>query len=77
MRFAHITGLPDSSENVVYGAASMRTGAINASNNEKISVGCLIKVEMNIPAKALRVTCRTVSPVASNCLMQAVKLMLL
>jgi hypothetical protein len=73
MRFALVSGLPDSSETVVYGVSTLRTGAINHANNEKISVGCLIKIEMNIPAKALRITCKTLSQSATTALMQSAK----
>jgi hypothetical protein len=72
LKFAHASGLPDESEYVLYGAASLRTGAL-APSGEKISVGCLAKVEMNVQANALRVTFRTIHPVASQALMTTAK----
>lgn len=67
-----MSGLPDSSEYVIYGAASMRTGAKSPSG-DNISVGCLAKLEMNVQANALRVTLRTVHPAASAALMETIK----
>ena len=75
LKFAHATGMPDESEYVLYGAASLRTGAL-APGGEKISVGCLAKVEMNVQANALRVTFRTIHPVASQALMTTAKTLL-
>lgn len=72
LRFGHVTGLPDSTEYVIYGASSLRTGAKNAAG-ENISVGCMAKIEMNVQANALRVTLRTVHPAASAALMETVK----
>ena len=59
MKFGRITGLPDESETVVYGAATLRTGTLvaggvggggggPADNNNKVSIGCLAKIEMNV-----------------------------
>lgn len=65
-------GIPGASDYVLYGAASLRTGAKNA-NGEKISVGCLGKIEINVQANALRVTFRTLHPAATTALMETVK----
>ena len=44
---------------VLYGAASLRTGALAAGGSgEKVSVGCMIKIEMNVQANAMRLTVR-------------------
>ena len=75
MKFAHTTGMPDESEYVLYGAASLRTGALTASG-EKISVGCLAKVEMNVEAQAIRVTFRTLHPSASASMLATIKLLI-
>ena len=51
--------LADASEYVLYGAASLRTGALAAGGSgEKVSVGCMIKIEMNVQANAMRLTVR-------------------
>jgi len=75
MKFAHTTGMPDESEYVLYGAASLRTGALTSAG-EKISVGCLAKVEMNVEAQAIRVTFRTLHPSASTSMLATIKTLL-
>jgi len=67
LRFGRITGMPDESEYVIYGAASLRTGAVQPSG-EKISVGCLVKIEMDVGRNALRITARTLHPAATQTL---------
>ena len=44
LQFGVVNGMPDESEFVRYGAASLRTGAVGP-NGEKVSVGCLVKIE--------------------------------
>jgi len=61
---------------VIYGAATLRTGAL-AANGEKLSVGCMVKIEMNVQANAMRVTLRSVHPAATQAILQAVKSLLL
>lgn len=68
-------GLPDATDYVIYGAASLRTGA-KSPNGEKISVGCLVKIEMNIQSNALRVTLRTVHAAATTAVMDSIKSLL-
>lgn len=75
MKYHPIQGMPDGTDFVIYGAASLRTGALNAAS-EKISVGNLIKLEMNIQANAVRVTIRAVHPSASISLLQVIKSLL-
>lgn len=70
------SSVPDETEFIVYGAASLRTGA-TAPNGDKISIGCLAKIEMNVQANALRVTIRTLHPSATSSIMQTVKSLLL
>ena len=53
--------------------SALRTGA-SAPNGEKITVGCLAKVEMNVQANAMRVTFRTLHPAASVSLMATAKI---
>jgi len=76
LKFGRTQGLPDASEYVIYGAATLRTGAI-AANGEKLSVGCMVKIEMNVQANAMRVTLRSVHPAATQAILQAVKALLL
>ncbi len=75
MKFHRVTGTPDSSEFVMYGAASLRTGTVNPSG-EKITIGCLAKIEINMQANALRVTIRTVHPGATSAILQTTKTLL-
>jgi hypothetical protein len=75
LKFGRVTGLPDPTEFVVYGAATLRTGALSQSG-EKISVGNLVKIELNVQANALRVTLRSVHPSASQALLQSIKKLL-
>ena len=69
-------GLPDASDYVVYGAATLRTGALSASG-EKLSVACMVKIEMNVQANAMRVTLRSVHPAATQAILQTVKNLLI
>jgi hypothetical protein len=71
-----VEGLPDATEFVIYGAATLRTGALNAAG-EKMSVGCMVKIEMNVQANAMRVTLRCVQPAAAQAILQTVKNLLL
>lgn len=74
--FAQITGMPDESEFVRYGAASLKTGAINNNNGEKINVGCLVKIEMNVQKNAVRVTARTIYPNATAAIFECARSLL-
>ena len=65
-------GLADASEFVIYGASTLRTGALSASG-EKLSVGCMVKIEMNVQANTLR----SVHPAATQAILQTVKNLLL
>ena len=76
LKFGRVEGLPDATEFVIYGAASLRTGALSEAG-EKISVGCMAKIEMNVQANAMRVTLRSVHPAASQAILQTVKNLLL
>ena len=64
--------MPDESEYVLYGASSLRTSALTPTG-EKITVGCLTKIEMNVQANALRVTFKTLHPAATAALMHTIK----
>jgi hypothetical protein len=75
LKFGRITGMPDESDFVIYGASLLRTGA-PGPNGEKINVGCLVKIEMNVQAKKMRVTARTVHPAASAALFACAKTLL-
>mmetsp|Transcript_20592 Transcript_20592/g.34484 ORF Transcript_20592/g.34484 Transcript_20592/m.34484 type:complete len:1027 (+) Transcript_20592:169-3249(+) len=76
LKFGRIQGLADASEFVIYGAASLKTGALSPAG-EKLSVGCLVKIEMNVQANALRVTLRTVHGSATLAILETVKRLLL
>lgn len=67
--------MPDGSEFIIYGSASLKTGARTPSG-EKINVGCLVKIEMNVQANAMRVTFRTLHPAASSALLETAKALL-
>lgn len=75
MKFSRVLGLPDATDYVIYGASNLRTGAKTPSG-EKINVGCLAKIEMNIQANALRVTLRTLHPAATTAIMECTKSLL-
>ena len=75
LKFFHVTeGVDDN--HIVRGAASLRTGSLNAITNEKITIGCLVKIEVNEGAGALRVTIRTVNAAATTAVMQTAKALL-
>ena len=75
LKFGKVTGVPGESEFVVHGAASLRTGALTPTG-EKISIGCLVKIEMNVQSNAIRVTVRTLHPAATHAVMMTVKALL-
>lgn len=70
-----MTGLPDASDFVFYGIASLRTGA-KAPTGDKISVGCMAKIEVNVQNNALRVTIKATHPAGAQALMQTAKSLL-
>ncbi len=67
--------MPGESEFVIHGAASLRTGTLTAAG-DKISIGCLAKVEMNVQTNAIRVTVRTLHPAATAAIMATAKALL-
>ena len=75
MKYGIVQGLPDESELVIHGVASLRTGATNP-NGDKIAVGSLIKIEMNPQAGAIRVTVKSVFALATSALLQTFKSLL-
>ena len=74
-KFARVVGVPDESEFVIYGASLLRTGAVGG-NGEKISLGSLVKIEMNVQANAIRITVRTVHPASTSAIIQTAKALL-
>lgn len=69
--------MPDESDYVIYGGATLRTGTpVPGNPSEKVSIGCLIKIEMNVQANALRVTTRTIHASATAAIMQTAKALL-
>jgi hypothetical protein len=76
LKFARVEGLPDATEFVIYGSASLHTGAIG-EDGEKVSINCLVKIEMNVQANAMRVTLRSVQPAAAQAILKTVKNLLL
>ncbi len=70
--------MPDESDLIIYGAATLRTGVQvpGGAATDKVSIGCLIKIEMNIQANAFRVTTRTIHPTATQAIMQTAKSLL-
>lgn len=76
LKFGRVLDIADCSEFVIYGASSLRTGALTPTG-EKINVGCLVKIEMNVQSNAMRVTLRTIHPAASVSILQTIKSLLL
>ena len=76
LKFGRVSDIADCSEFVIYGASSLRTGALTPTG-EKINVGSLIKIEMNVQSNAMRVTLRTIHPAASVSILQTIKSLLL
>jgi predicted permease len=56
--------------------SALRTGTMTATG-EKVTVGCLAKIEMNVQANAMRITFRTLHPSATSALMATAKIVLL
>lgn len=55
----------------LWGAASLRTGATNTGTTDKITLGCLLKMENT--GATINVTCRTVLGAATSALLSTVK----
>lgn len=75
VRVAVVEGVDDNSGTILSGATALRTGTVNAGG-EKISVGCLIRLEMNEGANAFRLTVRTAVPHVSTALSEAIQKLL-
>ena len=75
LQFGHIMDLPDSSDTVVYGASSLRTGA-TTQQGEKISIGCLVKLEIHLQSNSVRVTVRTLHPAATHAIVEVARALL-
>ena len=69
------TQVDDGGGSILSGATALRTGTVNAGG-EKISVGCLIRLEMNEAAGAFRLTVRTAVPHVSTALAEAIQKLL-
>jgi hypothetical protein len=76
LKFGGVANVPGASDFILYGAASLRTGAL-APSGDKINVGCLAKIEINVQHSAVRVTVRTLHAAATAAIMQTVKNLLL
>ena len=75
LKFGKVTNMPDESEYVIYGASSLKTGAVGASG-EKINVGCLVKIEMNVQSNAIRLSARTLHPAATSSIFECARSLL-
>jgi len=71
VNLAFAAGVDDNDGTILSGAAALRTGTTNAGG-DKISVGCLVRLEMNEHANAYRLTVRTAVPTVSRSLAQAI-----
>lgn len=63
----------ENTSQLITGAASLRTGSINPETHEKVTLGCLIKIELNSFSNDLQVTVRTVLPGATNAVISTIK----
>lgn len=75
LKCSKVVGLPDSSDFIIYGASSLRTGSLSPAG-EKISIGCLLKIEMNVQTGSIRMTTRTLHPAATTASLQTAKVFL-
>ena len=75
INLAIVDGVDDGGGTILSGATALRTGTANAGG-EKISVGCLIRLEMNEAANAFRLTVRTAVPHVSTALSEAIQKLL-
>ena len=65
------------SPNVIMAAGTLKTGTPVQNNpGSKITVGCLIKLEMNANAQAYRLTVRTAIPTVSQHVFTTIKKLL-
>ena len=71
-QIAVVEGVDDGGGTILSGATALRTGTLNAGG-EKISVGCLVRLEMNEAAAAFRLTVRTAVPHVSTALSDAIQ----
>ena len=72
---AVVEGVDDGNGTILSGATALRTGTMNAGG-EKISVGCLVRLEMNEAAAAFRLTVRTAVPHVSTALSESIQQLL-
>lgn len=68
LRFSKIQDAPP---NCLWGAASLRTGATASGSADKVTLGCLMKID--ISGSVISVTCRTVHAAATAALSSSVK----
>jgi hypothetical protein len=73
-KFGLTAGMPDSSEFVLYGASSLKTGSTNPKG-EKINIGCMAKIEMNLQSRSVRLTLRTLHPMATQSILETIKIL--
>jgi hypothetical protein len=68
----------ETTSQLIVGAASLRTGSLNPNTNEKLTYGCLLKIEMQPqqPHNAVQVTARTISPAATTAILRTTKSLL-
>jgi len=75
LKFGKVTNMPDETEFIIYGASSLKTEAVGPTG-EKISVGCLVKIEMNVQRNAMQVTARTLHPAATASIFECARALL-
>jgi len=62
--------------NTAVGAASLKTGTLTA-NNEKISIGCLVRLQLDATSGVVTVGVRTLHAAATDCFLKTIKQLLL
>lgn len=75
LKFGKVSNMPDETEFIIYGASSLKTEAVGPTG-EKISVGCLVKIEMNVQKNAMQVTARTLHPAATASIFECARALL-
>jgi len=71
VNLAFATGVDDGDGTILSAASALKTGTTNAGG-DKISVGCLVRLEINSVANAYRLTVRTAVPKVSQSLSRSI-----
>jgi hypothetical protein len=71
----HLIEDPEESHSFL-GAASLRTASLNPQTREPVTLGCLLKIHLDLSSNSLKIICRTVLPLATTAISSVTKTIL-